>query len=361
LQQLFIQQKLAVVANVGTLAAPLTRTTYRNGSVPKPYQLFSHSDQTQQYHTSRADTGVQTGWGGLLSDRTAAMNGATNFPMVTSVGGTVVFSQGIDTRPLGIGPAPTPLTQVLVLNGYNTSAPAVSRRASLDYLRTVDRSPLLVRSSQDAVQQALDVSLAFSSDPVLSTVFPDTNIGNQLKQVAKVIKLNQSEPRLGLRRQIFFCQVGGYDTHQNQPSSQSTLLTNLSAAMKAFYDATVELALESKVTTFTMSDFSRTLQPSGGGASIGTDHGWGNHLFVMGGAVKGGDFYGVVGPNGTVYPTLQLNGPDDAETRGRWIPTSAVEQYAGTLAKWYGLAAADFPLVFPLIGRFTTNDLGFML
>jgi uncharacterized protein (DUF1501 family) len=182
-----------------------------------------------------------------------------------------------------------------------------------------------------------------------------------LKQVAKLISLNLSSATLSLNRQIFFCNLGGFDTHQNQLTNQADLLTDLSQAMKAFYDATVELGVDTKVTTFTLSDFGRTLQPSGSGAgSVGSDHGWGNHQFVLGGAVAGGDFYGVVGSNGTVFPTLALGGPDDTDSRGRWIPTCSVEQYAATLASWYGVAPADIPTVFPLIGRFTTSDLGFL-
>jgi uncharacterized protein (DUF1501 family) len=132
--------------------------------------------------------------------------------------------------------------------------------------------------------------------------------------------------------------------------------------MKAFYDATVELGIDNRVTTFTLSDFGRTLQPAGtGSAVVGTDHAWGNHQFVMGSGVIGGDFYGVAGPNGSVYPTLQLSGPNDTDSRGRWIPTASVEQYAATLATWFGLPPADLAAVFPLIGRFSSSNLGFLV
>ncbi|MDX6272545.1 MAG: hypothetical protein QOD28_3768, partial [Acidobacteriota bacterium] len=140
---------------------------------------------------------------------------------------------------------------------------------------------------------------------------------------------------------------------QMAANGQGALLAQVSQAMKAFYDATVELGVQSSVTSFTLSDFGRTLQPSGGGAAVGSDHGWGNHHFIMGGAVRGGDFYGR-------FPTLVVGGPDDADTRGRWIPSTSVEQYAATLAAWYGLSASDIPLVFPFIGRFPTANLGFM-
>src|SRR5262249_9911314 len=161
-----------------------------------------------------------------------------------------------------------------------------------------------------------------TGDVALNTVFPNTTLGNQLKQVAKVINFNVTSPNLGLQRQIFFCQLGGFDTHQGQVATQTNLLTQVSNAIKTFNDATVEIGLAQQVTTFRLSDFGRTLQPAGTGAGIvGTDHAWGNHHFVAGGAVRGGDFYGSAGPNGTVFPVLQLSGPSDTDTRGRWIPT----------------------------------------
>jgi uncharacterized protein (DUF1501 family) len=281
--------------------------------------------------------------------------------MVTSVAGSNIFNFGLDFRPLAIAPAPTGLNQVLVLNGFGGGTDEVARRNSMNFLRTVDRQNQLVKTTGDQTQQALDISQAFSTDPTVATTFPTTTLGNQLKQVAKVIKLNQSSAQLNLERQIFFCSVGGFDNHQNQPTDQGNLLTQVSDAMKAFYDEMVAQTLESKVTAFTLSDFGRTLQPSGSGATVGTDHGWGTHMFVMGGAVRGGDFYGVPGPNGTVYPTLTLGGPNDTDTRGRWIPTTSVEQYGATLASWYGLTAPDLPYVFPLLGNFTSSNLGFML
>jgi uncharacterized protein (DUF1501 family) len=221
-----------------------------------------------------------------------------------------------------------------------------------------------VATASDITKQALAVDAALSVDPTLTTVFPNSGLGNQLRQVAKVIKANLTQPALNLTRQIFFCQQGGFDTHQNQQNAnngQVGLLRQLSVAMKAFYDATVELGIASQVTTFTLSDFGRTLQPAGAGGSVGTDHAWGSHQFIMGGAVRGQAFYGVPGRNGTVFPTLQLGGPDDTDTRGRWIPTTSIEQYAATLATWYGLAPADLPIVFPLLARFTPANLGFLV
>ena len=182
-----------------------------------------------------------------------------------------------------------------------------------------------------------------------------------------------------MKRQIFFCSLGGFDTHTNQTGtnpanpasgaansgSQGGLLTQLSQAMRAFFDEMVAQQISDKVTTFTLSDFTRTFQPSGSGAgSVGTDHAWGGHGFIMGGSVKGGTFYGSFRPDGTGspfgYPTLQLGGPDDTDTRGRWIPTTSVDQYAATLATWYGLSPSDLATVFPSLSRFSTSNLGFM-
>jgi uncharacterized protein (DUF1501 family) len=250
---------------------------------------------------------------------------------------------------------------VLVLNGFGTAADEVARRTSLELIRTLDHDSPLVGAASRTTQQAVDIGRTLSSDVTLSTVFPNTALGNQLKQVAKVIKANWTLPALGLNRQIFFCQLGGFDTHQNQVGNQSSLLAQTSQAVKAFYDGTVELGLDRQITTFTLSDFGRTLQPAGAGANVvGSDHAWGNHHLVVGGAVRGGDFYGVPGPNGSVFPELRLSGPNDTDNRGRWIPTASVEQYAATLASWYGVSGGDIPIVFPNIGRFPTSDLGFM-
>jgi uncharacterized protein (DUF1501 family) len=357
MQSLWDQQRLSVVCNVGPLVQPITRQQYQSGA-PRPYQLFSHSDQIAQWQTAIADRVGQSGWGGRTAERFVPHG--SGFPAITSLSGGI-FTRGQATSPLSIAAAPTALNQVLVLNGFGTAADEVARRTSMEFLRTTDTVQTLVGAASRTTQQAISIGQTLSSDVTLTTGFPNTTLGNQLKQVAKVIKFNGMSASLGLNRQIFFCQLGGFDTHQGQLTSQSNLLTQVSQAVRAFYDATVELGLERHVTTFTLSDFGRTLQPAGSGTTVvGSDHAWGNHHFVVGGAVRGGDFYGVLGPNGTVFPVLQLNGPSDTDNRGRWIPTASVEQYAATLASWYGVAPADLPIVFPNIGRFVASDLGFM-
>lgn len=362
IQSLFNLGKLAFATNIGSLVQPTTKTTYQNGSAKRPYQLFSHSDQTQIFQTCNAQTRSQRGWGGAIADRLAALNSGSSFPMVTSVAGSTVFGQGLATKPLAISSG-TPLNQVLVLNGFNATPESVARRSSFDLLRTVDRTATLVAAASDGTQESIDTMNEITVDPTLTTVFPNSGLGNQLKQIAKVIKLNATTPSLNLQRQIFFATIGGFDTHQNQLGSHTSLYGQLSKALNAFYNATIELGVSSQVTTFTLSDFGRTLAPSGSAAAnVGSDHGWGSHHIIMGDAVKGGGFYGTPGANGTPFPTLVLGagGPDDADTRGRWVPTSSIDQYASTLGKWFGLQPADNPIVFPLLSNFSTGDLGFM-
>ena len=356
LHTLWNDAKLSIACNVGPLVQPITRQDFLGGA-PRPYQLFSHSDQIAQWQTAIADRVGQTGWGGRTADRFGTH--ASGFPLITALSGGI-FTRGQTTTALSVAPAPTALSQVLVLNGFGTAPDEVARRSALDALRSMDGGHSLIDSASRTTQQALDIGQILSSDVTLGTAFPNTTLGNQLLQIARVIKFNTMSGQLGLNRQIFFCQLGGFDTHQNQVNTQANLLTQVAQAIKAFYDATVELGLDQQVTTFTLSDFGRTLQPAGSGGAAGSDHAWGNHHFVVGGAVRGGDLYGIAGENGTVFPELQLGGPSDTDTRGRWIPTVSVEQYAATLASWFGVPAQDLPIVFPNIGRFSETALGFI-
>jgi len=366
LTALFNQGKLAVVNNVGPLVVPTSQADYMSGAVPKPFSLFSHSDQVQAQQTSRADTKSPTGWGGRVVDSVLPCNAGSNFPTLTSISGSSSFTIGLNQRPLSIGTGA--LTSVLVLSGFSGSATDVARRRSMDFLRTIDNTATMIAGTSGVTQQGVDISAIFSSDPTINTTFPNTGIANQLKQVAKIMKLNQTPPGLGLVRQVFFVSQGGYDTHQDQINDQGNNFTDLANAMNAFYSATLELGLQNQVTTFTLSDFGRTLSPSGTGNNIGSDHGWGNHQFVLGGAVTGGDFYGNINPGtGSRFPVLQFGGLDDTTNsgngRGRWIPSTAVEEYGVTLANWFGVTSGDIPTVFPLIGNFESapyNGLGFV-
>jgi len=356
--------KMAVVTNVGTLVAPMTKTQYQNNSVPKPFQLFSHSDQVSQYQGGRSDIESFTGWGGRISDlRTAPDNPSGLIPMITSISGAQLFTAGQTTLPLAIANAGTGLNQVLNPAGFNTTVASQARLAAFNSLRTQDLSSQIVAAASHVTDQAMSANSVFQTFQEVTVTFPTTNIGQQLKQVARVIKKRTD---LSVNRQVFFVQIGGFDTHNNQTAAngQPALLTQLSQAMRAFYEEMIVQGLGDKVTQFTMADFSRTFNPTGTGAAVGTDHAWANHHFVVGGGITASDFYGMNTTNGTPFPSLVFNGPDDADSgsgaRGRWIPTTSVEQYAATLARWYGLPDANLATVFPKIANFPNTNLGFM-
>jgi uncharacterized protein (DUF1501 family) len=368
MQSLFNQGKLAVVCNTGPLVEPLTRLTYQNGTGKKPLQLFSHSDQVGLWQTSIANTVSQTGWGGRIADRLAILNSPSTFSHSISISGVSTFLTGNTTRQLAIADASTSLANLLPLSMSGQSSEFASRRAAFDQIRAANLGSRLVKASADVRGSALQTSAQLSSVAFknFATIFPATSLGRQLLQVGRIIA---ERGTLGMKRQIFFVQAGGYDSHTNQRGAgggtQDTLLLQLSQALNAFYNLLknelgnpssgfyIGSDVTQEVTAFTLSDFGRTLQPSGSGAGVGSDHGWGNHHLVMGGAVRGGDFYGT-------FPTLVANGPDDADTRGRWIPSTSVEQYSATLAAWYGLSSTDFPAVFPLLNRFPVQNLGFL-
>jgi len=355
LYQLWNDGKAGIVVNTGPLQNPnYTKADYVAGR-GRPYQLFSHSDQQTSWQTSGSFGPVATGWGGRIADR---LRGTQSFPVITSIAGVNVFSAGQLTRPLIIGAAPARLDQVLNIN-RTTDLSSLGQIVAFDQ---GEGRATLVQASSAVTQDALDQrsALIAAGDPTLTTAFPATGIGNQLKQVAKVIKLVPSIPG-GVNRQVFFVSIGGFDTHNNQGKvggTQGNLWQQVSEAVSAFYQATIELGVSDKVTTFTLSDFSRTMKPANPGGNVGTDHAWGSHQFVVGGAVNGGDFYGR-------YPTVDALGSDEdfdtgSNPRGRWIPTQGVDQYGATLANWYGLQPADLTYAFPNIGVYSTSDLGFM-
>ena len=237
------------------------------------------------------------------------------------------------------------------LQGFDSSAAGQARFLATQQLLTLDTGISLVQATSavtnQSVQQGVVLANALKAIAPLQTVFPKTGLGNQLKQVAQVIAARGA---LGVTRQIFFCSLGGFDTHSDQLATQISLYQQLSQGMSAFYSATTELGVASNVTTFTLSEFSRTYQP---GSNGGTDHAWGGHQMILGGAVQGNQIYGTM-------PTLALGGPDDTGNNGRWIPTTSVDQYAATLAKWFGVADADMPSIFPNLANFTTANLGFL-
>ena len=345
LRTLFNSKQTAVLANVGTLIRPTTRTQFRAGQVAVPQNLFSHSDQQQQMQTAALNQFGEVGWGGRLADKMQAIYGG-NFPLMISLSGTTVFAEGLSARPIEASGNPTQ-----ALNGFNGSTEDNARMGALQSLLTFDTGLSLIQSASSVTSNALQdtrtLSNALASGTPLATAFPNSYLGGQLKQVAKIIQVRAA---LGLQRQIFFVSTGGFDTHSDQLPQQDSLFRDISQSMNAFYQATVEMGVAPQVTSFTMSDFGRTFQPD---TTAGTDHAWGSHHLIVGGAVKGGDMYGT-------FPTLALSGPDDASDEGRWIPTTSLDQYGATLAQWFGVAPADLPSIFPNLPNFSNPTLSFV-
>jgi uncharacterized protein (DUF1501 family) len=345
LQNLFNSKNLAFLANVGTLAQPLTKMQFQQNLVSVPANLFSHSDQQEEWQTLALDGFAKTGWAGRMADKLQTLNTSSSFPPITSVAGTAIFCTGQQTEPFAIIPSATGSTA----QGLQDNAPS-ARLTALNQLLTFDTGLSLVQSASAVTTNALTdssvISQALASAPALLTKFPTTqnSLGLQLQQVAKLLQIRST---LGLTRQIFFCSLGGFDTHSNQIATQNLLYSQLGPAVAAFYQATQELGLDRQVTTFTLSDFSRTFQQASGG---GTDHAWGSVQLMMGGAVLGGDIYGKL-------PQFTLGGPDDVGVNGRWLPSTSVDQYGATLGSWFGVQPADLAGVFPNLANFTAQSL----
>jgi uncharacterized protein (DUF1501 family) len=339
------QKSLAILANVGTLVQPTTQATYR-AFKNLPENLFSHSDQQDQWQSAQLAGTPASGWAGKVADNVQTFNASALFPPILSISGSPVFCTGITTRPFSMEPGQPP-----GLEGFDSSAGSQARFAATQQLLSFDSGLSMVQAANavtgHAVQFAQVLSDALKSINPLQTKFPGTDLGQQLQQVAQVIA---AQSALGVKRQIFFCSVGGFDTHADQLPQQVQLLSTVSQGMSAFYQATQELGVTSQVTTFTLSEFSRTMEP---GSNGGSDHAWGSHQFILGGAVKGNAIYGT-------FPTLALGGPDDADQNGRWIPTTALDQYAATLATWFGVSAANLSSIFPNLANFSASNLGFM-
>jgi uncharacterized protein (DUF1501 family) len=349
LQGLFAQKKLAVVANVGNLVRPVTRTELLANAGPRPSQLFNHSDQVRQIMTADATDLLQTGWGGRIADRLAPLNAGNLFPPLTTLGDTRAFINGISSIPLAL-----PVSDFFAILEAGTPQLTGLRDAALLQMLREARTNRYEQAAQvlanKGLQSADVVNPIFQSrNTPVSVLFNGQNswLAKQLRQVARLI---EARATTGLKRQVFFVRQPGYDTHVNQLAEQGLLLGDLGSGLKTFTDAMALLNLERNVTTFTLSDFGRTLKPAAGG---GTDHGYGNYAFVLGGAVRGGDIYGTV-------PTATLGGPDDIGDDGRWIPTTSIEQYGATLASWLGLDQASLDYVFPNLPAFGPANLGFM-
>ena len=362
LANLFNVGKCAILCNVGSLSEPITRAQYissNHGGKKVPDNLFSHSDQQQQFMTAvdNAQLGKITGWGGRLLDAMSSQLPAANTPISMSFSGSQTFGNGVNVRSLSL-----PTGGNFGFSGDGASATQVARAAARSTLLTLPDSNQIVQAAQSTMGVALSSSqllnpiLQGPGGVAITGAFAGVNSGlaNQLKAVAKVI-----EQRVALGhspgREVFFVSIGGFDTHTGEINGHNNLYPQVSKAMNAFYLATANMGVANQVTQFTLSDFGRTMKPN----SAGTDHGWGSHHFIVGGdgfsagTVDGNKFFGN-------YPDLTMGGPNDSGNQGRWIPTSSMDQYGATLAKWFGASPVDVAQIFPNIGKFATADLGFI-
>ena len=349
LQALWAAGNMAIVANVGTLVQPLTKAQYQSTSTIKPESLFSHIDQQHQWQASISSTFSNSGWGGRLTDQLASLNSGSSVPPMISAGGNNLFVTGAASQALVI-----PTSGSFGLSGYSSSATSRARLAAFQQLLSIDQSDNLVQAAQAVMSDALASSAVLnpilkSTNATLTARFgaPTGKLAPQLLAIAKVI---QASGTFGASRQVFLVTHGSFDTHTNQLHAQANLFKELDAGLTAFHGAMSDIGANSSVTSFTLSDFSRNFLPNTGG---GTDHAWGSHPLVIGGAVKGGQIYGTM-------PTLALSGPDDASDLGRWIPTIAVDQFAATLASWFGADSTALATVLPNLSAFSPANLGFI-
>jgi uncharacterized protein (DUF1501 family) len=341
LATLFDAGRAAIVANVGPLLRPTSRAQFLARSVPLPPKLFSHNDQQSVWQASVPE-GAAFGWGGRMGDVLASANTKSTFTSI-SVAGNAVWASGRSTLQYQVGPSGAIAVEALgAANLFGSaSAPQLLRR-----LVTEPRAHVLQDDHTRLMQRALaanqDLRDAMAGVPELQTEFPSGSLAAQLKMVARLIAVRE---RIGAKRQVFFVSLGGFDQHAFLNSAHPPLLTQLAGALGAFDTALGELNVRNQVTTFTASDFGRALSSNGDGS----DHGWGSHHFVLGGAVRGRDIHGR-------YPSLAAG--DDADAgQGRLIPSTSVDQYAASLGRWMGLSDTQLVDVLPNLGQFAPATL----
>jgi uncharacterized protein (DUF1501 family) len=355
-RDLFNAGKLAVLPNIGPLLRPTTKAQYQSATTTGhalPPQLFSHNDQQDQWHSLRGKTVLKSGWAGRVADVLNSQTTAQGLSLNVSLAGQTYFQAGEVARPYVMG-----ATGAANFTGFATSGVGLARRTAFQTISNASVSATantvyersFARIQQRAVQFADQVNGALGSAYNFAAL-PNTGttlspLQTQLRTVAKLIAARSS---LSMSRQIFFVSTGGFDQHDDLVADQPGLLANVSASIKAFYDALTEIGMESSVTLFTHSDFGRTLTSNGDGS----DHAWGGVQLVAGGAVRGGRFYGE-------YPLLEINGPLDVGG-GRIIPTVSADQYAATLASWFGVGESDLAKVAPSINNFAARNLGFLI
>lgn len=341
---LFDAGRMAVLLNIGTLIMPTTKAQYQAKSVPLPPKLFSHNDQQSIWQSSLPE-GSTSGWGGRIGDLFASSNGNATFTSV-SVTGNTVYLAGRTTAQYQVSSSGS-----IPIGGVkNALFGSTSCSTALRNLISAERTHLFEAELSRVTRRSIDandqLTAALATTPALQTQFSDGNpLAQQLKMVARMIAARDA---LGAKRQVFFVSAGGYDTHDNQLATHPALLTELTGALVPFDAAMRELGVADKVTAFTGSDFGRTLTSNGGGS----DHGWGGHQFVIGGAVRGKAFYGTP-------PETANNGADDVG-QGRLLPAMSIDQYGSTLGRWFGLSDSEMLGVMPNLANYSVRDLGFM-
>ncbi len=343
---IFNAGRMAVMLNVGTLVQPTTKAQYLANSVPLPPKLFSHNDQQSVWQSSSPE-GAVSGWGGRMGDLLESGNGNSTFTCV-NVSGNAVYLSGNTAVQYQVSTSGSVALRALSSPLFGSAACS----SVLQSLITQPRTNLFEAEYTRVTQRSITANALLTTDLVpaasITTAFPTGNgLADQLKLVARMIA---SASALGAKRQVFFVSIGGFDTHTGLLTIHPELMSTVGSALAAFYNATVDLGVQSQVTTFTASDFGRTLTTNGDGS----DHGWGSMHFVTGGAVNGQRFYGVP-------PAVANNGPDDVG-QGRLLPTTAVDQYAATLGSWFGVSDSDLLTVLPNLKNYnaSTRNLGFV-
>lgn len=351
MRTLFNAGQMAILGNVGTLVQPTTAAQARAGTVPLPLQLFSHADQQTAWWTSVSNRAERLGWAGRIADLYADQGYNAKLAMNINIGGVNYWQEGRKAIPYVLGANGAPILGVTSDANYRTG---LRRQTALDILGQAsgNSSALMaeyanIQSNASAKVSVVNTALNAAGD--LSTPFPayagDNSLGAQLHEVARCIKARN---QIGDSRQMFFVRISGFDTHNNELAGQASLLRILSQNLGTFWTAMGEIGQQNNVTLFTASDFGRSLGSNGDGS----DHAWGSHHFILGGAVKGG-YYGSM-------PNLTIGGPDDLGA-GRIVPTTSTDQYSATLARWFGVADADLTSVFPNLANFGSNrTLGFL-
>lgn len=343
---LFNAGKLGVILNAGTLVQPTTKQQYLNKSVKLPPKLFSHNDQQSVWQSSSPE-GATSGWGGRMGDLFQAGNANATFTCV-NVSGNAVYLSGKTAVQYQVSTSGSVPMAGLKSPLFGSSAATEALRTLITQPRTHMLENEYNRVSKRSIEANEVLTAALAAAPALATPFPaSNNLGDQLKLVARMIS---AAPALGTKRQVFFVSMGGFDTHDGMLTDHPVLMTRLGDALAAFHAATAELNVADQVTTFTASDFGRTLT----GNANGSDHGWGSMHFVLGGAVQGGRFYGTA-------PIVASNGPDDVG-QGRLLPTTSVEQVAATLGKWLGVTDSELIALLPNLANYnlTVRNLGFV-